>query len=99
MDADGLAAIDHFGAPGPIPVLISLSPTGSKLAVTAEPAEGDISLVKVYGLAAGAAVALDRPSQTVPANGRIVVIEWSPDEGRLAAVWSSTDQEWSHWSF
>jgi len=86
MDADGLAAIDHFGSPGPIPVMISLSPTGSMLAVTAEPPEGNISLVKVYGLASGDAVALDKPSLTVPANGRIVAIEWSPEEGRLAAV-------------
>ena len=86
MDADGLADIDHLGSPGPIPVMISLSPTGSKLAVTAEPAEGDISLVKVYRLAAEDVVALDRPSQSISANGRIVAVEWGPEEGRLTAV-------------
>ena len=86
MDASDLTAIDLIGSSGPIPVVISLSRTGSKLAVTAEQADGGISLVRVYAPAGDDIVALDMPSRIVPANGRVVAVEWGPEEGRLAAV-------------
>lgn len=60
--------------------LLSLSPSGSRLAVAVG------SLIQLYELKADEAPALDRPSGRFPTEGIIAALEWSPDESGIAVL-------------
>jgi WD40 repeat protein len=65
---------------------MSLSPRGSKLAVTAGSAAGRCSVLHVYELRAGRLVKPDKPWLTVRTDEWVMAIDWSPDERAMAAV-------------
>ena len=65
--------------------LLTLSPTGAKLALATGIANGGVAL-RVYGVGADELIALDRPSISFPTADVLTAVEWAPDESSLAAI-------------
>ncbi len=86
--ADGQRLVDLglAKAPSQVPGLLALSPEGSTLAVATAPSAEGASRLMAFDLPEGKVAALDMPSRSFEASGRIVAIDWSPDGGSLAAL-------------
>ena len=80
-----LEELGMVGAPGLIPALVALSPSGSTMAVAAGQSVGGTKL-SVYDMVAGEYLDLAAPSQSFDAEGRVVAMDWSPDEGSIAVL-------------
>ena len=65
--------------------LLTLSPTGTKLALVTGIAGGRVAL-RVYGVGSDELIALDRPSSSFPTANVLTAVEWAPDESSLAAI-------------
>jgi len=71
---------------GPSGVLLSLSPSGSKLAVAALDLLHGKSTLGIYQVDPHQPFPLSTPTTTIEKNTNVLEIEWSPDEMSLAAV-------------
>ena len=81
-----LASLGMTQVGGRHPGLLVLSPEGSALAVSTGQDPGGTSRLRLFDLEAGEAIALESPSQSFQAGGRIVAMDWSPDEKSIAAL-------------
>ncbi len=85
IDREHLEALG-LTAQRPVLGLMTLSPRGSKLAVTVGSTGGGFSEVHIYDLMEEETVAFAMPSQSFEASSLIAALEWAPDESSLAAV-------------
>ncbi len=85
IDRERLTALG-LTAQRPVLALMTLSPSGSRLAVAAGSTDGSSSNVHVYDLMEDETVAFAMPSQSFETSSLIAALEWAPDESSLAAA-------------
>ena len=90
-DKQRLEELGMVGVPGLIPALLALSPSGSAMAMATGQSADGTGRLQVYGLQDGGGVALETPSHSFQAEGRIVAMDWSPDGDSIAALMVDED--------
>ncbi len=91
---------------GPIPGVISLSPSGSTLAVSGGGDEDGNSELHLFGIPEGSSAVSVKDGVRFPVNGRLVALDWAPDGNSIVGLISDalgirmdildlTTSEWS----
>ena len=83
-DEQRLQELGMIGTPGVIPGLLAVSPSGSTLAATAGQSDEGTGTLRLYDLGDGEHIAVERPAQSFQTEGRMVAMDWSPDEDSIA---------------
>lgn len=88
MDEEAVAA-SGFRLTSPMHGVMTLSPSGSRLAISlgskrAMTAADDV--IRIYDLRGGGPPTLTTPAKTIQTEEKIVALEWGPDEHALAVV-------------
>jgi len=85
-DKQRLETLGMVGEPGLIPALLARSPSGSTMATATGQSTDGTGRLQVYGLDDGGSLALDAPSDSFEVEGRIIAMDWSPEEDSIAAL-------------
>ena len=84
-DEQRLEELGMVGAPGIIPALIALSPSGSAMAMAVgQSPEG--TMLRIYDKPSSDALDPATPSQSFEAEGRVVAMDWSPESDAIAVL-------------
>lgn len=71
---------------GPIPGVISLSPSGSMLAVSGGGDQDGNSELHLFGIPKGSSAVSVEDDVRYPVNGRLVALDWAPDGNSIAGL-------------
>ena len=86
LTADEVASMGLAAEWGPIPGVLSLSPSGSTLAVSGGGDEDERSELHLFRIREGSNVVSAQDSARYPVSGRLVALDWSPDGGGIAGL-------------
>ena len=86
LSADGVANMGLAAEWGPIPGVISLSPSGSTLAVSGGGNEDGNSELHLFEIPEGSSSVSMEDGSRYPVDGRIVALDWAPDGSGIAGL-------------
>lgn len=86
LTADEVSNMGLAAEWGPIPGVLSLSPSGSMLAVSGGGDEKGSSELFIFGIPEGSNTVSTNDASRYPVNGRLVALDWAPDESSIAGL-------------
>jgi Tol biopolymer transport system component len=86
LSAEEVANMGLAAEWGPIPGVMSLSPSGSTLAVSGGSDEDGHSELHLFEIPNGSSDVSVKDATRYPVNGRLVALDWAPDESGLAGL-------------
>ena len=86
LSADEVSDMGLAAEWGPIPGVMSLSPSGSTLAVSGGGDEDGNGKLHLFEIPEGSSAVSVKDGSRYPVNGRLVALDWAPDESGIAGL-------------
>ena len=91
IDEQRVSDMGLSNAWSPIPGVLSLSPSGAKLAMSGGGDPDGNSVLYVFDLAGGPLSSFESSPGSYPVEGRVVALDWAPDDKSVAALVATDD--------
>ena len=86
LSAEEVADMGLSSEWGPIPGVMSLSPSGSTLAVSGGDDEDGYSELHLFDIPEGSSAVSAKDGVRYPVNGRLIALDWAPDGNSIAGL-------------